>query len=184
VLEKQLTTRLDRSCLDKESWINRDNDSASCLFNGVHHIYNHINIAKGCEQEVDGNSLPDKITDILDKIMEYEPSDVVPNMDDHVFDDKYNDNEAEDDEHDMQIIQSDASTRPCLLDLTSTGWQQLENVIEVHQHHTNHMQRKHDTMKYILMQVVEMKTTMRDISICEENSMAEISTWSAYLNVL
>jgi hypothetical protein len=39
-----------------------------------------------------------------------------------------------------------------------SGWQQLENIIEVHQHHTNRMQRKSDTMKYILMQVVEMKT--------------------------
>jgi hypothetical protein len=43
-------------------------------------------------------------------------------MDDHVFDDEYNDNMADDDERDIQIIQSDASTRPCLLDLTSTGW--------------------------------------------------------------
>jgi hypothetical protein len=121
VQEKKLRTRLDRSHLDKESQINHEDDSASRLFKGVHHIYNHINIAKSCEQEVDGNSLPGKITDILDKVMEYESSDVVPNMDDHVFDNKYNDDKADDDEWDIQIIQSDASTRPCLLDLTSTG---------------------------------------------------------------
>ncbi len=72
MLEKKLRTRLDRSHLDKESQINHEDDSASHLFKGVHHIYNRINIAKSCEQEVDGNSLLGKITDILDKVMEYE----------------------------------------------------------------------------------------------------------------
>jgi hypothetical protein len=70
-LEKQLIIRLDRSCLDMESRINCEDDSASHLFNGVHHIYNRINITKSREQEVDGNSLPDKIADILDEVMEY-----------------------------------------------------------------------------------------------------------------
>ncbi len=102
-LGKQLTTRLDRSCLDKESRINCDDDSASCLFNGVHHIYNCFDIAKSCEQEVDGNSLQDKITDVLDKVMDYESSDVIPNMDDHVFDNKSEDNKVDNDEHVIQI---------------------------------------------------------------------------------
>ncbi len=58
-LEEQLTKRWDRSCLDKESRINCDDDSASSLFNGVHCINNCIKIAKSCKQEVDGNSLQD-----------------------------------------------------------------------------------------------------------------------------
>ncbi len=116
-LEKQLTTSLDISCLDKESWINCDDDSASHLFHRVHHIYNRINIAKSCEQEVDGNSLWDKIIDVLDKVMDYKSSDIVPNMDDHVFDDDYEDGKADNGEHDIQINQTDASMIPCLLDI-------------------------------------------------------------------
>ncbi len=37
-LEKQLTTKLDQTRLDKETRINQDNDAASRLFNSVHHI--------------------------------------------------------------------------------------------------------------------------------------------------
>ncbi len=54
----------------------------------------------------------------------------------------------------------------------------------MHQHHADHMHRKYDTIKYILMKVVEMKTTTGAISICEDNLMAQISTWSVYLNEL
>ncbi len=39
-LEKQLTTKLHRTRLEKETRINREDDAASRLFNGVHHIYN------------------------------------------------------------------------------------------------------------------------------------------------
>jgi hypothetical protein len=46
LMEKQLITKLDRTRLDKETRINRDDNVASCLFNGVHHIYNRINVAK------------------------------------------------------------------------------------------------------------------------------------------
>jgi hypothetical protein len=185
-LEKQLTTRLDRLRLDKESRKYCDDDSASHLSHEVHHVYNCINIAKSCDQEVDGNSPQDKITVVLDKVMDYKSSDVIPNMDGHAFDKESEDNKADNDEGDIQINRADASMRPCLLDLTRTGWNALENlkVREVRQYHTNCMQQKRDTMKYILMQVVEMKTTMWAISICEENPMAEISTWSVYLNEL
>jgi hypothetical protein len=118
--------------------------------------------------------------------MDYKSSDVVPNMDDHVFEDKSKDNVTEDDERDIQINQTDVSTRTCLLDLTRTNWRDLENVKvrEVCQHHADCMQQKRDTMKYILMQVVEMKTTTWVISIYEENLTAEISMWSVYLNDL
>ena len=156
------------------------------MFNRVHNIYNCINIAKSCEQEVDGNSLQDKITDVLDKVMDYESSCIVPNIDDHVFDNESDYGKADNNELDIQINRTDVSMRPCLLDLTRTGrhdWEHVK-VRKVHQHHTNHMQWKRDTMTYILIQVVKMKTTMRAISICEENQTAEISTWSVYLNEL
>jgi hypothetical protein len=73
-------------------------------------LSSHWNI----NQEQDG-------TDVLDKVMDYKSSDALPNMDDYVFEDESEDNEADDDECDMQNNRNDVSTRPCLLDLTGTG---------------------------------------------------------------
>ncbi len=39
-------------------------------------------------------------------------------------------------------------------------------------------------MKYIMMQVIEMKSSTRSIGICDENTAAEKSPWSNYLNEL
>jgi hypothetical protein len=86
-LDKQLTTKLDRSRLNKELEINQDNVAVSQLFNSAHHIYNCINAAKSREQEVAGNSVPDNMKDVLDEVMDYEPSENVPDMNDHIFDD-------------------------------------------------------------------------------------------------
>jgi hypothetical protein len=83
-LEKELKTKLDRLTLLKELRINWDNDEASQLFNGVHHTYNHIKV-KSHEQNVIRNNLPGNIKDVLDKVMDYEPSRVVPDMNNHTF---------------------------------------------------------------------------------------------------
>jgi hypothetical protein len=76
------------------------------------------------------------------------------------------------------------STKPCLSDLTKIGWKEIENVKvrEVRQHASNRSERKRDTMKYIMVQVMDMKSSTRDISLCEENPMAESSPWSRYLD--
>jgi hypothetical protein len=101
-LEKQLTTKLDRTWLERETRINRENDAASQLFNSVYHIYNQINIAKKQEQEVVGHhGVLEDIVDILDEVMDYKSNDRIPNMDNHVFDDEYEDHDADYNEADM-----------------------------------------------------------------------------------
>jgi hypothetical protein len=39
-----------------------------------------------------------------------------------------------------------------------------------------------DKMKYIMRQVMKMISSTRDVSVCNENPMAECSPWSQYLN--
>jgi hypothetical protein len=184
VLEKELKTKLDRSQSDKETWINYEEDAASFLFNGVLHIYNHINVSKRQEEEVVGNSLPNNVKDVLDEVMEYEPCETLPDMDNHVFDDEPEDDEADNDN--QYLLRTDSNlqpVKPCLMDLTRTGWDELAklNVQEVRQHAKYPLVRKRDMMKYIMMQVMEMKSSLRSISICEENVTAEQATWLSYL---
>ena len=69
------------------------------------------------------------------------------------------------------------------MDLTRTGWDELAklNLQEVRQHAKDPLVRKRDTTKYIMMQVMEMKSSSMSISICEENITAEQAMWSNYL---
>ncbi len=65
------------------------------LFNCVHHIYNRINIAKKqYEQVIIGAGVQDKIADVFDEVMDHKADEVLPNMQDCVFDDEYNNDEA------------------------------------------------------------------------------------------
>ncbi len=70
-LEKQLTTKLDRTRLEKECRMNSEDDAASRLFSGVHHIYNRINVAKNREQDMVGPGSNDDIVDVLDEVMDH-----------------------------------------------------------------------------------------------------------------
>ena len=71
-LEQQLKTRLDRTWLYRKTRVNREDDAASRLFNGVHHIYNRIDTAMKREQEVVRlQDVPENIVEIFDKVMEY-----------------------------------------------------------------------------------------------------------------
>jgi hypothetical protein len=69
------------------------------------------------------------------------------------------------------------------MDLTWTEWDDLAklNVRGVRQNTKDHLVCKRDTMNYIMMQVMEMKSSMRSISICEENISVEHAMWSSYL---
>jgi hypothetical protein len=51
-----------------------------------------------------GNSIPDNMKDVLDKVMDYEPSRNTPNMNDHIFDDEQEEDDADNDEQDMMQI--------------------------------------------------------------------------------
>lgn len=78
-----------------------------------------------------GNSIPDNMTDVLDEVMDYEPTSNVPDMNDHVFDDESDDGDAADDERDIVHIEGLVQTvKPCLLDLSQTGWEVFKNANE------------------------------------------------------
>jgi hypothetical protein len=64
--------------------------------------------------------LHESVNDLIDEVMEYEPEMLVPNIDDHVFNDnEQNDNEIEEEE---QMLESE---RPSLIDLVDKGLKKL-----------------------------------------------------------
>jgi hypothetical protein len=135
-------------------------------------------------EEMVGSSLPDNVKNVLNKVMEYEPCETLPDMDNHVFDDEPEDDEA--DNYDQDLLRTDSNVQPvklCLMDLMWTGWDELTklNVQEVRQHAKDCLVWKRDTMKYIMMQVMEMKSSLMSISICEENVTAEQAMWLSYM---
>ncbi len=102
-------------------------------------------------------------------------------LDKHIFNDEYEDDDANDDDAEMLgNKESNLSMRPCLSDLTEIGWKEIENVQvrEVRWHASEHSEQKRDKMKYIMVQVINMKSSTREISVCKENPMAEFSPWS------
>ena len=65
--------------------------------------------------------LHESVNDVIDKVMEYEPEMLVPNIDDHVFnniEDEF-DNEIEEEDKMLEL------ERPCLIDLVNKGWKKL-----------------------------------------------------------
>ena len=128
--DKMITTKLDRTRLDKESMINREDDGASRLFNGIQHMYNRINVTKSREKEVVSTvGIPDNIADILDEVMDYESSEVIiPNMDVHVFneEDEREAMENEDDDIGQNL------KKLCVTKLYKDGWGEI-NLSKVHE---------------------------------------------------
>ncbi len=59
-----------------------------------------------------GNSLHNNIKDVLDEVMEYEPCETLPDMDNHVFDDEPEDGEAENDDQDLLTTDSNKQLVP------------------------------------------------------------------------
>jgi hypothetical protein len=123
--------------------------------------------------------------DSLDKVMEYEPSGIVPDMDNHAFD---VDEEEEEDGDDDEVIDvsNGGNMKACLLNLWDVGWDELAkvNVKQVRKHTVDCLQRKRDTMKYIMKQVLNMKSSSQLIVLCKENMTAVSLTWSMYLDEL
>jgi hypothetical protein len=161
-LENQLKTKLNRKQLDQETRINSEDGAANCLFNGVVHIYNRINQLTNREENVGGGTLLDNVKDVLDKVMEYEPSENVPDINDLVFDE--DNNEDKDDDNDDEVITGlevvTVQSRLFLSDLQGLGWATIDKVKvnEVRQHAKDRLSRKRDMMKYIVLQVIDMKS--------------------------
>ena len=127
--------------------------------------------------------IPDNMADILDEVMDYESSAViVPNMDDHVFDEE-DEGEAMENEDD-DIGQN--LTKLCVTKLYENGWREINQskVRKVWQVARDRVIRKRDVTKYIMKQVKEMKTKSSTMVVCCENAMVEVSSWSSYMHVL
>jgi hypothetical protein len=124
--------------------------------------------------------------DVLDEVMNYEPSGIVPDMKKHTLDDDEPEVDNTLDDGQDVVNGFTQSQKPCLVDLSLVGWDELEkvNVKDVRKHKIECLQRKRDTMKYIMRQVIEMKSSSRSIAVCQDNTTAEISTWSTYLKEL
>jgi hypothetical protein len=152
------------------------------LFNGVVHIYNHIDQETNQELNVLADGLSDNARDVLDEVMEYEPSGIVPYINDHIFDGN-NDDEADDD-HDEIIHGLDISmvqSKPCIIDLQELGWEEIDKlkVKEVRQHAKDRQCQKHDIMKYIMVQVINMQSTSTGvILLCKEKVDVVESMWT------
>jgi len=73
-----------------------------------------------------------------------------------------------------------------LSDFQGLGWAAIDQVKvkEVRQHAKDCLSRKSDMMKYIVLQVINMKTISGDISVCEEKGVEFEPIWTDYLNEL
>ena len=117
--------------------------------------------------------------------MEYEPSGVVPDINDHVFDS--DDDEADDDDESVTRLELDTEqTKVCLIDLQEVSWEAIDKlkVKEVRQHAKDRLARKSEMMKYIMLQVIDMKSISGEISICDEKADAEEAIWTKYMTEL
>ena len=123
----------------------------------------------------------------LDEVMEYEPSENVPDINDHVFDEN---NEDKDDDNDDEVITGlevdTVWSRPCLRDLQGLGWAAIDKVKvkEVRQHAKDHLSWKSDMMNYIVLQVIGMKSISGEISVREEEGVEVEPIWTDYLTEL
>jgi hypothetical protein len=75
--------------------------------------------------------------DSINEVMENEPCETLTDMDNHVFDDEPEDDEADNDDQDLLRTDSNVQpVQPCLMDFKRTGWDKLPklNVQEIRQH--------------------------------------------------
>jgi hypothetical protein len=182
-LQPLITTKLDQKKLEKEISFIQHEDSAGILLNGVNHIHGRINVSKEREQltNKDQPVLHESVNDVIDEVMEYEPEMLVPNIDDHVF----NDNEQNDDEieEEEQMLESE---RPCLIDLVDKGWKKLGkmNVRKVRMVADEPTQRKRETTYYMMDRVSTMREQTMPMSIPPDMGVSEESEWGIYLREL
>ena len=66
------------------------------------------------------------------------------------------------------------------------GWEQIDKVKvkEVRQHAKDRLCWKRDMMKYIMVQVIDMKSSTGAISLCEEKVDAVEPMWTNHLTEL
>jgi hypothetical protein len=183
-----ITTKLDRKKLDWETTFIQHEDSAGLLLNGVNHIYGRISVSRERERSSNNDKVPEGINDVIDEIMEYEPKILIPDIDDHVFnnEDGIDDDGDDNEEQEMTMEISGVMTRPCLMDLVKVGWNNLKemNVNKIRMVADERTQRKRTTTNYIVDQVKTMKEDMMSASIPVEQADVEESEWVTYTQEL
>ncbi len=146
------------------------------MFNGVHHIYNRINVSKNHEKDIGASNKPTNIKDIIDE-------DIIPNMNEHSFSGDLDEDERDEDDDDLPI---QTESKLCIMDLSKCGWEDMDkvNVKEVRKTAKERHDRQQDITKYITMNVIGMKKTSGSISICEENMNSEDAVWAVFVSQL
>ena len=73
-----------------------------------------------------------------------------------------------------------------MIELQVFGWEAINKVKvkEVWQHAKDRLARKSEMMKYIMLQVIDMKSISGEISICDEKADAEEAIWTKYMTEL
>jgi ABC-type uncharacterized transport system ATPase subunit len=124
------------------------------------------------------------MADGFDNVMDYESSEtVVPNIDDHVFDEEDEGESMEIDNNDIERI--DNTTKLCVSKLYMAGWREIDELKmpEVRQVVArDRITQKRDVTKYIMEQVKEMKSNSSTTVGCSKNLIAEISSWSSCMH--
>jgi hypothetical protein len=113
--------------------------------------------------------------------MDFDSNDDAVNMDDHVFDEDYEDDADEKDDNEFG---KDAQL--CLSNIFSLGWTKIDKskVKEVQQRTRERCTRKQDVTKYIMKQVMDMKSKTNTMVVCSKSQSAEVLLWSCYLHEL
>ena len=122
--------------------------------------------------------------------MDFDSNDDAVNMDDHVFDEDYEDDANENDDNEDAGKNDDnefgKDAQLCLLNIFNLGWTKIDKskVKEVRQHTCERCTWKRDVTKYIMKQVMDMKSKMNTMVVCSESQSAEVSLWLCYLHEL
>jgi len=187
-LHGQITTKLDRKKLDRETTFIQHEDSAGILLNGVNHIYGRISVSRERERTNNNDNVPEGINDVIDEVMEYEPDVLVPDIDDHVFtnEDDIDDDGIDGEEQEMTMEIVGLMRRPCLMDLVLVGWNKLKemNVKIISMVADERVQRKRTTTKYIMDRVKSMKHELMAASIPDEHENVQEAEWVSYMQEL
>ncbi len=185
--------KLDRKKLVKEiMFIQHKGLAGILLLNGVNHIYLRIYHNKDRERLLmnDDTMLPDGMDQVIDEVMEYKPETLVPNIDDHIFndDDEGNDNMVDDNDNIDTIdvlanCEGSLELRLCMMDLVNEGWKKLDkmSIGKVRKVTEERSRRKQQTTCYIMDGVMTTKEVMMTATIPAKFKDVEESEWVVYL---
>ena len=189
-LKKDVTTKLDKSVLNKERFFTGD-DTATRMFNGVSHVFNAIRVDKEAHAELeaevewtDEENEPDQEKELelrADERLEMEERAMEEAMDGIVFDEEETEENNEN---------AEASFEPgkfmCLQDLWEQGWEAIGKmgVKQIREAAVARMERKRELTKYIIKKVREMKEDSAAVPLGSEMESTTPAQWCDYIHSL